>query len=609
MTPDWLLAPPIGLTEAERRVLEGFFVAEEVKAAAELLRLSPKTIQNELLLARQTMGESKSWMAAIRYVFHAKRQGHSFTELQLVPKIDRQIRRLIDDYLEATESEPVAENAAQEVRQNQGWTQEPRPEPWPEETNTRAILPVGSFELVPEEQFEAQLSALVRVAANVYERPARLRRRRLVTTLVTLGVAATAVLGYFATRDNSVTIEQIEARLEKVRTAIVTGGETQSNMTECANAVDELCTKYWEELWGKREESVVAVFKHFKPVIEAGATWAHDHDKRLALKIYGNGHRAFRQSEILQGIWIDQLRDVVRDNGENRSVYMVRALCGVIYGCLNDGDKSKKFFSPQEQSETQALAIQRLRQIMNRNTDPYDYANALRHIAMTKSDPKLTQARTAECEEAMAIYVDLKLHDPSNRDLADRGIANCLLSIAESQMPSIDVLKKSLIAYGPIKKLENPYLEGDCIRLANLQIPNVSGKGAATVMKQLRRIDWEYAERIALANADRQFELLKNCADIDDKYDTLLLPGDVQELVVSEKSKDKDSDVLYQLAGFAFRQLEDRGIPPHPRLLGYVNADGRRSKLVKEGMNWSPSKAADAVKSWGPKKPVSGFGN
>lgn len=597
MIPDWLLAPPIGLTDAERRVLEGFFVAEEVKAAAELLRLSPKTIQNELLLARQTMGESKSWMAAIRYVFHAKRQGHSFKEAQLAPKIDRQIRRLIDDYLEATESEPQVETKAPESDPDQGWTQEPKPESVAEKASSRAILPVGSFDLVPEEQFESQLSALVDVAANIYERPAKRRKRRFVTTLVALCGVAAAIWGYFGTRDPTPSLDEIKARLVSLRKASK-DGTVAFDGSQCAQVADDLCERYWREMWGAGEDEVLKVVGEYKAEIGAGATWAHNHNRKLALQIFGNGHRAFVREGVLDGKWFPFLLSAVQTKEANKSSHMVRALCGVIFVCLTY-QKYGISLKGLEPSKCEQMAVARLKEFEESDVDEYDYLNAMRHIAMTLNGDAYKE-RLTMCKEAMARYEKL-----ADRDLSQRGVAQCYLSVIETgRLDPVEKGEQMLDAYRKVLATANSIMIRECIEETELAVDQMldvvqNNPKAANTARRVRDILWEYASICANGiDASGQFTALQKCLDIDAQVTPKKVPQDIQELVLSEKSRSYDDGTKHRLAGYALRQLRNMGIEPKPSLIDNVEPLGKRSAGENIGEKMSREEAIREVKRW-----------
>lgn len=583
MVPIWLTAPPNGLSEAERRVLEGFFVAEEVKATADLLRLAPKTIQNELLLARQTMGESKSWMAAIRYVFYVKRQGHEFTETSIVPKIERQIRRLIDDYFEFTESQQVTNTVEPKTESAPVWEREPQ-------SNSREIVSTEAAkrELVAEERFETHLQGLTKFAAIVYEGPIKRRTNRLLLSVAVGLLAITAAWGYLSKGTEVISpvaikaesLQRITDGLASIHASVSSKGPEAANTKECSDLVVKLCERYWDEMWGKGERALIDdIFKKYQVEIEAGAKWAKDNGRETALRIYGNGHRAFARAKGLYPEWYPQLMEVVKDTEGDKSVYRVRALCGVVFGCLNLGRKADISKSKRDLDEDQSDAIRELDALKDTTADQYDKANAIRHIAMTQNIGEDATLRIETCKRAMAIYEGL-----GDEEHAKRGIAQCLLSIAQSAGKDLEKERRHVAAYPYVKASSNDYVEkecidgmADCVTTALKELKDRPQD--PTVMRLVREFLFKYGDGL-VNDATNQRSLFKLCLDIDAEYSPKLIPVDIQELLEADKIGEWPVDVGYQLTGYVQAHIDLKtDLKNRARQKQYASVIARGAKL------------------------------
>jgi len=594
MVPIWLTTPPTGLTEAERRVLEAFFVAEDVKAAADLLRLAPKTIQNELLLARQTMGESKSWMAAIRYVFHVKRQGYGFAEPHLVPKIERQIRRLIDDYLEVTEARAGQESATTTTAVVPQWLDDAGS--W---GGGREIVPgeVGPHDLVAEEQFETQLMGLTRVASIVYERSAKQRKMRVFVSLAVAGLLVAAAWGYLARgRDvltpgvaQAISIDEIEAGLKHIQTDIKLRGVQGATTRGCALLVDKLCERYHEELFGPKESVVINVFQTYPQEIEAGTDWAVRNDSVLALHIFGNGHRAFWRAKALKdGQWFRMLRKVVTDNAGDRGVYMVRALCGQIFGCLNDTKTAEVPMTSRDNQKLVDLSITLLQKLGAEISDRHDQANALRHVAMThNTDDEDTKLRIALCNQAKAIFEGIQ------DEQATWGAAQCLLSIAESASDKqLVTIRRALHAWPSVKATGNIYAERSCAEIIASNIPKaLTDPQQRKDLQVAREILWQYAPECGSAE---RTEYLNLCLKIDGADTKKNIPVDIQELLIKGQGGSwRDHEIHDSLVGYVIANLQQNHIEPKPEMLRSMNMS--KGAAYERGTKLSDSEAIDLV--------------
>ena len=593
-TPAWLSPPPIGLTDAERRVLEAFFVAEEVKTAAKLLSLSPKTVQNELLLARQTMDEAKSWTAAIRYVFHAKRHGLSFVSIDLESKINRQVRRLIDDYLEFEETQQV--RRASKLSTDLARHDQPPPNDQPLEVATD-LAPIGT---TSEEQFEAQLIKLTTVAALVYERTLQRRRRQLLSVL-----GATLLLG--ALTWGLANVNSTPRSLEQYNSAI-TNAISTNDMRESGRLLDKLCEDFWQEMWGEKEVLVVAVMKAHESEISQTIDWAMSNDKRLALRILANGHRGFVQTGNLKTKWFPLLLTCVEDS-EDTSAVMVRALCGIILGTLDEGVRTGGNLDPRFAERTRSMAVDRLRTIMDKQSDPCDYANALRHVAMTQNN--INAERIANCRRAIAIY------EQEGGDMAQRGIGQCLLSIAQSAgLTPIEHIQLTLDAYSVIKPLKNDVVIRECLKGLKENARNALKQLKDSRISESQKVSWQAtlqrartelrtyaAEGAGINDLAVQFDHLFTCYEIDNEVDPSKIGEDLQALVLCRHTTGLNRETRDRLAGFAFARLKALNVQPD-RLLVAMSSDRPGSDArFAEGQRWTPAEAFEAALNW---KPVEG---
>lgn len=612
MLPDWLSPPPKGLTDAERRVLEAFFVTEEVKPSAQLLSLSPKTVQNELGLARQTMNEGKSWAAAIRYVFYAKRHGHPFIEDGLVPRIDRQVRRLIDDYLEVEESrepENTVSMRSDIVPSNGGHAPSEVPADLLEEEPAKrekvlsgSIIRRDENQLyggsdVPDDVFEHQLAKLSSVAIVRFQKRAWARSRPKHLALVAALLLVAIGWGFVAMNLRPMDRTEIVRNLSVVESQIKTSGANEARMRESASLVALLADEYWKEMWGRNESIIVQDIEEHEATIRKAIEWSIANDKRLALRILGNGHRGFNRVAALREVWIPHLEVAIKANPSDTSVHMVRAQCGIIFAWAMIYIKSD--------NENFRNAKENVLKIADQSNFPHDYANALRHVAMTQNDgsPPL---RVANIKRAQRLYEAL------GDEAAKRGIGQCLLSLAQSGEPShAGRIDYAVEAFETLISFRNDYVLDECVKeMATLSHALVTTKeletpGFPETLRRAREALWKHALDSSSAGRDeRQFKCLLACFEIDAKIDRDRIGETLKALVdCQEARKNKHNGDRNQLAGFLFAEMGRSGRPPTPEFKEQFRNKNLTFNSFDLGSKLTLERALVLASKWGPREP------
>lgn len=580
----WLDPPPLGLSEAERRVLEAFFVGQEAKRAAELLSLATKTVNNELLSARQTMGEPKSWVAAVRYVFYVKRAGLSFTEQSLFKKIDKQIRRLLDDYLDtyqtanSEESEQPLTGSDHPPLENSGIDSGV-------EVPTLGMAVFDSGRELSGEEFERELQKLTESASLIYEAPNQQHRRRAFPLVVGL-IATIAVVLALAlilrglsppTRENYAGIGE---KLGALR------GHHPRTIQERKRLVILLSEEFHRELWGPNEESVRAVIdshaEDIRSVIKS--------DPKAALQILGNAHRALaRDGSPLRTEWFDLLEAAVKANKGTRDIYMVRSLCGYAYGLFNQGRRAGKQPSSEEveailrkQAEAAQLAVD-----LVDKSKVADYAEAIRHLAMTSPTPK----RLDLCQQAYKLY--LSVDDPWGK----RGRAQCFLTIAQTGALEPGgqalVLKRSVKAFDAILPLGNASVTEECVREMKTSLGHIQlGEGNANTVLEVRERLWIWADRVSDVE---KFDVISWCLAIDAKLNPAQVGEDLERLI-SFDSRQFSRSVASKLAGFVFAEAR-RNRRQEANSIVALAKDPTRASAFAEGQKLSISDAVSLAKT------------
>lgn len=579
MHPFWLEPPPVGLSEAERRALEAFFVAADVKDAATLLSLSGKTIENELRAARLTMGETKSWVAAIKYVFHAKKHGFRFAELVLTSRVERQIRRLVEDHLEKVQGAGTqAPTHSQEiVRFSKDST-----EPVHSDEDSRPVE--LSLETVNTDSFDIQLRDLIGSAASTYSRK---RPKGTLTLGLSVGAALLAITTLYALTNRRPSLDQIDARMTELDSEISQFGVAAPHAAESAHLVEELASWHQQEVWGTKEPAIIAVMVRHHQQVETGVMWARANDRPMEFRTLANGHRGFRTAKCLLDTWFPLLREAIAANSSDKSVFMVRALNGVTYGALNEGDKSKATLSEKEASDLAFTSANEALKIVDRSRDPYDYANSLRHLAMSQPSDR-NQTRMELCQKARALYEHL------GGELGERGIAQCLLSMAQGGvMSSIEKGRWAVMAYRRIAKIGNPYVDDECIRELSNYLPDLlPSKAAKDLLISIRGVFWEEAGKTIAP--DIQFSLLQKCLTIDGQVRPENIPVDIQGLVLSHGSDVRDRGVKCLLGGFAFARLAS----PDARVKQSCRDSDGGFEVFESGQKLDPTRAIDLAMTW-----------